>query len=455
MISTQEELLSGCPGDKTQDGLLSMSKGTSDFSLPFDYNHGQRVDPSSHHLHHQPTILAESSCAGFVDVSSSEDTLAVSLSESFSIASQKEKEEVVALRPSEGGEYSQPPTKMEPERPHQDGRQLCLKKKKREEQLRLLNKKISQRHSKLPHESEPATKAKKTSQKGASLKARQANAKARSSTKDKGGLAGKTRETSKVASRVVSSSKSAPSLRKSKKPTASTVPQSNSRDTVSTPSHTSTSGTIYTPPPSRRVAKKQLTTSPQPHHQAVTPQLPTSQDTSMPLSSPSVHLTSSPPGGLDLDTASSSMMVTIEDDDTISANDSGLLDSTSCLLDSASCLIPDDGDGNETLVASTDIGEDGLTLALDGRQEKVDLPDDMDSLASSLTRAYGLTMNSQFLSTLSSPQVKGVEMDTRTSKATGELADSQKTAAHVENSSETGMSTMLAHKAATMIQTAW
>ena len=338
----------------------------------------------------------------------------------------------------------QQPAKKALERPRDslEGEQLHLEEKKRE-QLRLLNKKIVQRHSKLPHKREPADKtlstpsssgvvAKKAvpgAQREDSSKAKRTNATSRSSTKDKSGLR-KLKGTSKQTKKDISSSKSAPSLRSSKS-TSSTVP----------PSHSRASNKLHASPPSRPKMKKQPVTS----LQAAPPPQWTIEDTSKLLSTSDVHLVTTTSDGLDLDPASSSMMVTIEDD-TISANDSDLLDSTSCLLDSASCLIPSDGD--ETLLAADDGVDDlihsSLTLEKDPKEE--DLPDDVDSLASSLTRAYGLTVNSDLLSTLSSPPAKGVERDSTSFKAIGHFTHSARTP-HKDSLS--------AHKAATIIQTAW
>jgi hypothetical protein len=150
---------------------------------------------------------------------------------------------------------------------------------------------------------------------------------------------------------------------------------------------------------------------------------------------------------------------------------------SSDLLDSTSYLIPVEGEGeggggDETLMADTsamtdeDISSSGVHSSLP--PPDIERADNMcegggeDSLASTLTQAYGFSTTSDFLSTLASPHLHreerhGSAEDLSTNSAVnpdGNLHAVQ-ASLFLPPSTAAPESTMTEDKAATVIQTAW
>lgn len=336
-------------------------------------------------------------------------------------------------------------------------------KEKREEQLRLLNEKIAQRHSKLPRRTGLTGKtgqasssssdgtSKKTScstRKPVSSKPKSAGSKARAS-----GKTGpkKTKGPAKVAGKASLSSKSAPSLRGSKSITSSTG---------TPPSHTplprdppSQAPPTPHPLPSISKSSNQSTASPQLRHQS--PQI-----RSLHLSERSTHGPSD--DIVPLESLSYSQLVESEET-TAAANSSDLLDSTSY-------LIPVEGeerDGDDTLVADVSAVTDGDVGTVHGSSsspdiKRADVTCEEDSLASTLTQAYGFSTTSDFLSSLASPHKEQCGSSEEPSaistvKSNVGLSAVQEASLFLppDPSTTASASTMTVDRAATVIQDAW
>ena len=432
MISTQEQLLSGdqdAKHESKQNSSVPLSGRSSD-ALPLDFSHSLREKtpyslPSS--LPTVDTTEGISVCAPGLHgdavkgnkVEPQEEIASLALDSCGDRSTIKEGvadlSQHTGGRESGRGPSSEQRSKVKTSRPAHNTDKLHVKEKKREEQLRLLNEKIAQRHSKLPRKKDVATKttthpstsssaagkkAISSTHKTVSSKGRVASgAKARAPAQEKS-VAKKAKGSAKSASKTSLSSKSAPSLHTSRSAASPAIPSSWSHVTLSRdpppnslPSHT---------PPK---AKRQPVTSPKASHRLHSLQPQISEMKQMSFSSPSEGTTMSASFAPPPDSVASLLLM----EDGTAATD------VTDLLDSTSYLIPVDGDGEDTLLpdisamADQDILQHSLYSSdkMKEKENKMDMSYDVDSLASTLTQAYGFSTNTDFLFTLSSPQ--GVE----------------------------------------------
>ena len=488
MISTQEQLLSERhdnrdikQSEQDESRLALSSAGNGALLLRASTHHGQQKGTAQYTLpSYLPPLLKMPPTTDDVD-----DTIATHDSNlkvhRGSFVNDGCREEVSDLSQSQGvggeaGRHSEAnghqSDKVEVVRPGESrtavGHRPSLKEK-REEQLRLLNEKIAQRHSKLPRKTDSTNKtaqALSSSSSGASRKTNSSTRKRLSSkpkpVSSKVGASGKTapRKTKGPAAKVVGksslSSKSAPSLHGSKSITSSSsgVPPSHVPLSHDPPSQAPPTRPHL--PPSTAKTIDQSTASPQLQHQINSPQMNSL------LSEQKAH---DPLDDTPLQSVSYSQLVE-SDEMTAATNSSGLLDSTSY-------LIPVEGEGeggggDETLMANTsamtdeDITSSRVHSSLPPDIERADpmCEGEEDSLASTLTQAYGFSTTSDFLSTLASPheeQHGSVEEDTSADSAVkpnGSLHAVQ-ASLFVPPSTTMSVSTMMVDKAATVIQAAW
>ena len=464
MISTQEQSLSGRQGNgdikqSEQQSHLALSRAGNDASpAQASSHHSQRVTaeytlPSylSPRLKVLPTdsvgvFAPDSSLVGhggsLVNGDSTEEASDVNQHQGIGVEaahgqlSGHQKDEIEVVGRLHEGQAAGRPSLQE----------------KREEQLRLLNEKIAQRHSKLPRKTDLTNKtaqassilssgaSKKTNsstRKQDTSKPKSTSSKIRARYREEAGPR-KAKGPVKVPGKSTLSSKSAPSLHSSKQ---SVVPPSHTPLHCDPPSHAPPTPNFASN--SSPKANSQSTTSPQLQHQ-MHPPLKESLD----ISEQNMYNLSD--DTIPLESVSSSQLVESEEM-TAATNSSDLLDSTSY-------LIPvEGGEGDETLVA--DMTDEGATMhsSLPSDVKRPDVTCEEDSLASTLTQAYGFSTTSDFLSTLASPhgeQLGSVEDPSANSivKSTGDLSSVQ---ASFLPPSTASASPMTADKAARVIQAAW
>lgn len=366
-------------------------------------------------------------------------------------------------------------------------------KEKREEQLRLLNKKIAQRRSKVTHRRDQTSRSAQTSSSSSSVVKKTISGSKKldfSKPKPSCGRAGlhgrgkaelkKAKVTTKGANKGPLSSKSAPALCNSRTMPSSIVSTSNNiaRSNESPPhalpihipeSHTPSYIPLSHSPPSHDhhvindSPSQSKATSTQTQLHSLQPHVsmgnPLSCDPYDHVIASDVHTS------LVLESTSLSQLLRSEED-TTAADDSDLLDSTSY-------LIPVDGDGDKTLVADlgtmTDedfLGPSDFSSGKENTNE-VDVPHEVDLLTSTLTQAYGFSTNSDFLSTLASPHKEEepsrsngfksknhLEMMKCLNKSSKEVTSSAVQASPSQSAS-VSISAVTAHRAATVIQSAW
>ena len=458
MISTQEQLLSGHQGDdkQSQPTHLALSRAGND-ALPVHMStysqqeSAEQVLPS--HFLSIPTMVAPTDDADVV-------TPDLSVRGHGILADVDSMEEMSDLSQCRGFDWTTHgqlnghcPAEIKTRSHDSRASNWLSLKEKREEELRLLNEKIAQRHSKLPRKTDSTNKtaqalstsvSKKTNpsaQKQDPSRAKLTSAKARPSGREKKRTR-KAKGTAKVAGKPVLSSKSAPTLHGSKSVTSSSVPSHVplSRDP---PSHAPPTSHV---PPSSSKAINQSTTSPKIQHQLNSPQFKSLDISEQNMYNPSDDV-------IPLESFSSSQLQLVEIEETMAADNSDMLDSTSY-------LIPVEGDGNETVVADTStMTEDGVQMHSTSSTDmkKTDMTREDNSLASTLTQAYGFSTTSDLLSTLTSPHKERFESTedcsaNSTMKRSGNLSTIQSSLLPLGTSST---STMTAHKAATVIQAAW
>ena len=466
MISTQEQSLNGCHGhgdikQSEQESHLALSRagndasplraftqqsqqGTAEYSLPSYLSPLLKVPPTDG----GDAFAHDSNMKGhgdsFVNDNYTEEV--TDLSQSQGVGGEagdgqlngRQKDEVEVARQRESQTASRPSLK-----------------EKREEQLRLLNRKIAQRHSKLPRKTDLTGKtaqassslssgaSKKTNsstRKQDSSKPKPTVGKVRASGREKSGPR-KAKGPAKTAGKSSLSSKSAPSLHGSKSITSSHAPLPRDPPAQAPP----------TPHllPSTSKSSDQSTASTQLQHQTNSPQIK-----SLHLSEQSTHDPSD--DAIPLKSMLYSHLVESEEM-TAATNSSDLLDSTSY-------LIPVEGEGgDETLMADISAMTDEDTTvhtSLPSDFKRVaDVTCEEDSLASTLTQAYGFSTTSDFLSTLASPPHKERygSMEVPSANSTVKTNGNQLT---VQGSSFLPPSTasasiMTVDKAATVIQAVW
>lgn len=478
MICTQEQLLSGDQGDEgeskqsTHPALSKTGNDASPLASTCDRQAASEQVPSEQvpRAHLSPLPMKSPPDSTPVHPRSLDD-LAVNrrgvlsnekVGESV-FSSNTSKEEVADLsQRSAGAQFSGHCVGMRARPPDGEGPSQLRLKERKEEKLRLLNEKIAQRHSKLPRKTDFAGKptqsstkltasaavSKKTTRKQDSSKPKLSGAtdhKPRLSGRDKNGSR-KMKGAAKGVGKLLPSSKSAPVVQNPRSASSSNVPPSCVPLSHAPPSHVPLSHA----PPSHVPPSKQPT-SLQGRHQVNSPQ----------LNSPRVSGQYTPTDDIisaALQSTSSSQLVKVEE--TTAAHDSDLLDSTSYLIP-----VDGGGDGDETLLADSGAmpGEDSAFSPDTKKEEDVSYED--DSLASTLTHAYGLSTHSDLLSTLatsheeeprscaSDRSAHSKEEVISTSK---ELEEENLPVSLVQvSSSLVPMSTTTEHKAATVIQAAW
>ena len=526
MISTQEQLLSHSQGDGRdlqQSTDSSLSRENKDL-LPMDsvYVQGQGKPSSS-----SPPALPISLPVGDAceSVPSLDDTgLKGHVGSSGEDITDRSaptppivkpgdgtsNEGIVALAQSknvEEGEHARSSERNTTVKPRHrqnvfESNRLSLKEK-REEQLRLLNEKIAQRHSKVPHRRDQSSRSAQTSSSSSSAVKKSSSAVKKtisgsrkldfSKPKPNCGRTGlhgrdkaelkKAKVTTKGSKKGSLSSKSAPALcnsgamPSSKVSTSSNTARSNESPPHVPPTHI---------PESHSSSHIPLSHSPPSHVHHVVNDSPSSQSkvtsTQTQLHSLQTHVLNGNPLSCDpsnhviatdvhtslvLEATSLSQLLKSEED-TTAADDLDLLDSTSY-------LIPVDDDGDKTLVAdlSTMTDEDflGPPDLSTGKEntDKVDVQHEV-SLTSTLTQAYGFSTNSDFLSTLASPHKEEEPSRSNRFKSKNhfdlqEMIKSPKKSSEEETSSavqtspsqsaSVPISAVTAHRAATIIQTAW
>lgn len=493
MISTQEQLLSDRSGKDKQSSHSSMSVGSST-TAPLVHSQ-EKIVQSSLFSSLQPVLPTEEvhifapSFDG-VDVKGhmvlsgeeiEEEKSASSMLSSCEGGHTKESTsssfgQQKALTESKSEKTGEEHAEARTRRSHNTD-QPGLRERK-EEQLRLLNKKIAQRHSKLPRKSDSTGKSSQTSStlsgSAASKKVTAGGSRRQDSlkTKPKRGdtkqktfgrnknesTCKKTQETIGSSGNTVLSSKSAPSLQSSRP-----VPSPN----ISSHSHTSLSPRPLThATPSRSPKSKNQPVSSHKSYHKQSPLQPLVTETREASCFPSKDITDNT--SFVFKSTSSSQQLVVPEKEMEAADNSGLLDSTSY-------LIPVDSDGDNTLVPDISAMDEGglhdLSVSTsDKGKKRMDWPYEVDSLASSLTHAYGISTNSEFLSTLAAPHEEEVtasscvELKERLSTL-DETVKSGKKASKEENSflvhpslshsSCPPSSTMTANEAATVIQAAW
>ena len=326
-------------------------------------------------------------------------------------------------------------------------------KEKREEQLRLLNEKIAQRHSKLPRKTDLTNKTAQASILSSSASKKTNSSVRKQDTSKLKSTSGRRRldqeksgprKAKGHAKAAGKSSKSAPTLHGSKFITSSTsVPLSRAPLPCDNTSHA-----LPTPhlPPFSSKTSDQLTTLPQLQHQLNSPQKDSLDISEQNSYNPSDDV-------IPMESMSSSQPVEIEEA-TVATNSSNLLDSTSY-------LIPvEREEGDETLVADiSTMTDEGTTVhsSLPSDVKRADVTCEGDSLASTLTQAYGFSTTSDFLTTLASPHRE--QLGSVQDPSANSIMKSNRDLSTVQTSllpaSTASASTMTADKAATVIQTAW
>ena len=338
-------------------------------------------------------------------------------------------------------------------------------KEKREEQLRLLNEKIAKRHSKLPRKRESTNKIAQASssvsgggaskQSNSSARKQQNSSKAAKPTIGKIGAGGKkkigprkAKGTDKATGKSTLLSKSVPTLLHGSKSTsfATGIPPSYVPLSHDPPSQAPPTPHLL---PSTSKSIDQSAASPQLHlqHQLNSPQVK-----SLHISELSAH------DDDDLPLESMSYLQLVEAEEMTAPTDS------SELLDSTSYLIPVEGEGergDETLVGDVSAMTDDDTTMLSSLPPDIKRTDptcEEDSLASTLTQAYGFSTTSDFLSTLAASSLKDqcrpVEDPSASStvKSNGNPSPVETSFLPPSTASE---STMTVDKAASVIQAAW
>ena len=469
MISTQERLLSERhdnrdikQSEQEESRLALLSTGNDASPLRVSTHRGQQEGTAQYTLpSYLPQLLKLPPTTDGVD-----DTFGSSdMSQSQGVGGE-------AGRHGEANGH-QGEEEVEEVRPHESRAAVSHRpslKEKREEQLRLLNEKIAQRHSKLPRKTELTSKTAHdsfNSSSGASRKTnssarKQLSSKSKPANSSKVGAGGKTvpRKTKGPAAKIVGksslSSKSAPSLHGSKSIASSSsgIP----------PSHVPLSHDppLQAPPTPHLLSSTsksidQSTASPQLQHQINTPQMK-----------------SHDPSDDDMPFQSVSYSQVVENEEmTAATNSSGLLDSTSYLIPVEGEGEGGAGGGDETLMADISaMTEEDITSS---RVQSSFLPADIEradprcegeeeggggSLASTLTQAYGFSTTSDFLSTLASPlkeQHGSLEEDPSADSAVNPSGSSHAVQASlfVPPSATASVSTMMVDKAAAVIQVAW
>ena len=478
MISTQEQLVSGRHGHRDikqleQESHLALSRtGNGASPLRASNQHNQQgVDEYTISSYLSPVPRVPPSDGGGVNAFGDDSNMK---GQGCYFVNDDCAEEVTDSRQNPGVGFEagngqlngRQEDEVEMVRPHESeqaaaSQQLSIKEK-REEQLRLLNEKIAKRHSKLPRKRESTNKIAQASssvsgggaskQSNSSARKQQNSSKAAKPTIGKIGAGGKKKTgprkakgTDKATGKSTLSSKSVPTLLHGSKSTSSAtgIPPSYVPLSHDPPSQAPPTPHLL---PSTSKSIDQSAASPQLHvqHQLNSPQVK-----SLHISELSAH------DDDDLPLESMSYLQLVEAEEMTAPTDS------SELLDSTSYLIPVEGEGergDETLVGDVSAMTDDDTAMLSSLPPDIKRTDptcEEDSLASTLTQAYGFSTTSDFLSTLAASPLKDQCRPVEDPSASSTVKSNGPVETSFLPPSTASESTMTTDKAASVIQAAW
>ena len=467
MISTQEQLVSGRHGHRDikqskQESHLALSRagndasplrastqhsqqGTAEYSLPSYLSPPLKVPPTDSSGTFTHDLNVKGHGGSFMNDDCTEEV--TDLSQSQGIGGEVghgqfngcQKDEVEVARPRESQAANQPSLK-----------------ERREKQLRLLNEKIAQHHSKLPRRTDLTGKTAQASSSLSSSTSKKTSKTAQASSSLSSSASKKTSVGArKPRPQSVRGSGVKIRLRKAKAPAKVAGKSSLHGSESITYSNSIPPSNVPLPcePPSQAPPTPHLLPSTsKPNDQSTASLQLQHQINSLHLSEQGTHDPSD--DAIPLESMSYSQLVESEEM-TAATNSSDLLDSTSY-------LIPVEGEGGDaTLVADISAMTDEDTTLHNSLPSDIKKAADVtceeeDSLASTLTQAYGFSTTSDILSTLASPPRKEQHgsMEDPSANSTMKSSGNQST---VQGSSfSTGSaSTMTVDKAATVIQAAW